>query len=119
MTSSICWIEIPALDLSVSGAFYTDLFGWDISPAPMDPDYALFESPGMNGGFDKRKQPHAAGVLIYLQVDDITTSLERIASAGGKVIMERRQTVPGTDDMGFLAVFSDPAGNHVGLWSAA
>ena len=49
-----------------------------------------------------------------MRVDDLDTYLDRAEQLGGK------RLVPPTDlpgDFGRFAVFTDPDGNQVGLWS--
>ena len=48
---------------------------------------------------------------IYVQVDDIEVSLGEIASIGGTTVVPRTE-IPGTVT---FALFTDPAGNMVGL----
>ena len=53
-------------------------------------------------------------VKIYMRVDDLGTCLDRAERLGG------RRMVPPTDlpgDLGRFAIFADPDGNAVGLWS--
>ena len=51
---------------------------------------------------------------IYMRVDDLDAYLDRAEQLGGK------RLVPPTDlpgDYGRFAIFTDPDGNQVGLWS--
>jgi predicted enzyme related to lactoylglutathione lyase len=53
-------------------------------------------------------------VKIYMRVDDLDAYLSRAEELGGQ------RLVPPTDlpgDFGRFAVFADPDGNPVGLWS--
>src|ERR1039457_3477023 len=59
------------------------------------------------GGGEKRGR-------IYMRVDDLDGYLDRAEQLGGK------RLVPPTDlpgDFGRFAIFTDPDGNQVGLWS--
>ena len=47
---------------------------------------------------------------IYMRVDDLDACLDRAQQLGGK------RLVPPTD-YGRFAIFTDPDGNLVGLWS--
>jgi uncharacterized protein len=63
---------------------------------------------------DSSKSPSKAGVLIYIKVDDIQETLEKIHNIGCKVIRTKFDIGGG---YGFSAIFEDPNLNHVGLWS--
>jgi predicted enzyme related to lactoylglutathione lyase len=49
--------------------------------------------------------------VLYLGVDDITATLDQITANGGGVVFPR-MVVPGVV---ILALFTDPAGNRMGL----
>jgi hypothetical protein len=51
--------------------------------------------------------------MFYVHVDDIQQYLDKIESLGGKTMMPPRE-IPG---VGSAAVFSDPDGNSVGLFT--
>jgi predicted enzyme related to lactoylglutathione lyase len=50
---------------------------------------------------------------VYIMVDSIAESLQRIQDSGGKVITPRTEIGPG---MGAFAAFADPVGNEFGLY---
>ena len=52
--------------------------------------------------------------MDYVQVEDIPETLAKISTLGGKV--EKEKTEIG-GDYGFYAIFRDPSGNRLGLWS--
>ena len=61
--------------------------------------------------FDKAGEKR---VRIYMRVDDLDGYLDRAEQLGGQ------RLVPPTDlpgDFGRFAIFTDPDGNQVGLWS--
>lgn len=53
----------------------------------------------------------AAGILVYLEVQDPAEHLRRITAAGGHVVMD----VTEIPNMTTMAKFADPAGNVIGL----
>lgn len=59
--------------------------------------------------------PSYEGSLVYLSVDDVTAALDRVRSAGGKVITEKMSI----GEYGFVGHFEDTEGNRVGLHSNA
>jgi predicted enzyme related to lactoylglutathione lyase len=114
----ICHVEIPTTDLATSKAFYEGVFGWKVEVDPAT-NYAMWtaeDRPG--GGFNLVKEPCACGeaaCLVYIFVASVDEKGKEIKAAGGKI------TTPKTavGDMGWFAIFEDPAGGVVGLWEAA
>ena len=124
MKNAISWFEIPTKDLNRAQQFYETVFG--IKIIPMDtPNLKMRMFPiddpmtGIGGtlsyaeGFYK---PSATdGPLIYLNANpDVQTVLDKIATAGGKVIVPKTQISP---EYGYMAVFIDTEGNRVALHS--
>jgi uncharacterized protein len=107
-------IEIPTRNLDESVEFYTNAFGWECRKH--SDYYAFFKTPnGMCGGFEPSSIPSAdAGVLLYIETDDIFGLLTRIESYGGKTLKSKTEI---GENMGFFALFLDPHGNRFGLWS--
>ena len=108
----ICYLEIPALDVSRSIAFYRAVFGWAIRVRG-DGATAFDDAAGQVSGTWVTGRPPLAtpGVLIYIMVDDISASLSAVVDHGGEVF----QPV-GADFPEITARFRDPAGNVFGLY---
>jgi len=104
------WIQIPAPDLEKARVFYSSLFGWEIEE--YSPDYLIFKSGSVQGGFSKDARPCDSGITFSITVGDIPETLKKVVSAGGKVVKEKTE-IGG----GFFASFKDPNGNTVELWS--
>ena len=114
----IVHVEFTANDPAAAGKFYGDLFGWPITPVPQF-DYAMFDAgDGVGGGFPRISAEHgylAGDVIVYVSTDDIDDSLAKAKSLGATDLQPKME-VPG---MGWFALFRDPSGNRVGLWTAA
>ena len=117
----IVHIEIPAANSSEAGKFYGDVFGWKIESDPTY-NYVMFATEGgPGGGF---VQPTAAtannpeyktdSLLVYIGTDDIDATLASIEAHGGKTVMPK-QEIP---QVGWFAVFRDPSGNQVALYTS-
>jgi predicted enzyme related to lactoylglutathione lyase len=112
----IAHIEIPAPNAGEAGVFYNAVFGWQIE-TNVEYNYVIFQSEdGLRGGF---KDPSEATckpdrLLVYLATDDIEATLATIEAHGGKTV-QPKIAIP----TGWWAVFTDPAGNHLGLFKAA
>jgi predicted enzyme related to lactoylglutathione lyase len=115
---SVVHIEIPAKDPSTASKFYADAFDWKIQ---VDPgfDYHMFQAdPGPGGGFVKVGEEMGMSykpgeVLIYISTDDIDATLAKIESLGGKTLQSKTE-IPNT---GWFAIFSDPTGNRLALYT--
>lgn len=110
----IVHIEIPAEDPHQAGEFYGELFGWDID-YDEQMDYVQFLSQeGLGGGMPEVGEMAQAGdVILYIQSEDIEGDLEKIQAKGGKTVVPKTE-IP---TVGFFALFSDPTGNTLGLFS--
>jgi uncharacterized protein len=113
---AISHIEIPAPDLDRACQFYETVFGWKIIRSEDFPDYPMFQdgSGKAGGGFVSTAQPSTKpGILPYINVDDIESSLAKIGGEGGATVTGKTEIAPG---VGHIAVFTDPAGNQIGLF---
>lgn len=111
----IVHIDIPANDREAAGQFYADLFGWQVRHIN-EMNYSLFEAEGgPGGGFSSTADGQAEPdkVLIYVLTDDIEASLAKAESLGGRTVMPKME-IPNT---GWMAIFSDPTGNRIGLYT--
>ena len=121
--NAISWFEIPATDLDRAQKFYETIFS--LQMIPMDfPNlkmrmFPLEDMMGVggalcdSGGFHK---PSATdGPLIYLNGNpDLQNVLDKVAAAGGTVIVPKTEISP---DYGYMGVFIDTEGNRIGLHS--
>jgi uncharacterized protein len=116
----IVHIEIPAISTGAAGKFYQDVFDWKIE-ADETYNYVQFQSEGgPGGGF---VEPGAQApveykldrLLVYLATDDIDATLATIEAHGGKTVLAKTE-IP---HIGWWAVFTDPSGNHLALFTPA
>ena len=110
----ICYLEIPATDVEISANFYQRVFGWNIRLRG-DGARAFDDSTGAVSGSWVLDRPPSRepGILTYIMVDNIDTTLNEITEAGGQVVTPR--TALGSPKEAF-ATFRDPMGNVVGLY---
>ncbi len=110
----INYIELSAQDPAASDKFYAQVFDWKIEAAP-GMDYRMFTAEGgPSGGFVKPdgKMYKPGDVIVYIDTDDIDSTLKKIQAAGGKVLQPKTD-IPG---VGWFAFFADPGGNRIGLF---
>jgi len=114
---NIVHIEIPAQNSKAAGEFYEKLFGWGITHDEAN-DYTMFDAhEGPGGGFSKAEygehvQP--GNVVVYISSDDIEADLKRAEELGASTIVPKSE-IPYT---GWFAMFKDPTGNTIGLYTA-
>jgi len=113
------WFEIPTADLSRARSFYENLFGKDLKLQTMGPmKMAIFPSEGaeQTGALVECEgyEPATTGSVLYLEVDDVRSTLKRLCASGGESLFPVT-ALP--DDGGFFAQFRDSEGNRVGIYS--
>jgi predicted enzyme related to lactoylglutathione lyase len=101
-SSSIVFFDIAGPDSTQLSQFYTSVFGWQI-----DQKGAITTASGLKGTL--RQDPPEK--IIYIGVPDINAALAKIKASGGNVVLPRT-IIP--NDVVF-ALFTDPAGNRMGL----
>jgi predicted enzyme related to lactoylglutathione lyase len=124
MTGRVVHFEVPYDDADRARAFYSDVFGWDIQPAP-EFEYNFVQTgptaetgmpaePGYIGGGMFERQEDVRLPVITIEVDDLPSALVTIAEHGGAAVSEPQQV----GDMGVAAYFTDSEGNLMGLWQS-
>lgn len=110
----LCYLEIPALNLNQSVAFYEKVFGWNIRRKESDRPSFDDATGNVSGAWvTDRATPSEPGLLPYIWVDDIDATLARVAAGGGEIVETQRLDSPGGE---WIARFRDPAGNVIGLY---
>ena len=108
----ICYIEMPATDIRRSAEFYRQVFNWNIRTRG-NGTVAFDDGVGQVSGTWVLNRPALdnPGLLLYVMVDDIQTTVDLIQKNGGEIV----QPV-GADAPEITARFRDPGGNVIGLY---
>ena len=108
----VCYIEIPAVDIQRSAAFYSTVFGWRIRQRG-DGHTAFDDTTGQVSGTWVLGRPPATqpGLLVYVMVDSVARTVDAVIANGGEIV----QAI-GVDAPEITARFRDPAGNVIGLY---
>lgn len=118
MANAINWFELPVIDFPRAKKFYEEIFASKMHEENMGPhQMGFFPGDGVSGAIVKAEgyKPSMDGALIYLAAgEDLTDVMNRIEGAGGKVLHPKMKV---TDEIGYIAVFSDTEGNKVALHS--
>jgi predicted enzyme related to lactoylglutathione lyase len=111
-TGKICYIEIPAKDISQSAEFYQRAFGWQTRRRG-DGSTAFDDTVNEVSGTWVLGRPVAAepGLMIYIMVGNAAAAVHGIVSAGGEIV---KPVDPKAREV--VATFRDPAGNLIGIY---
>lgn len=114
--------EVTGKDPKRLQSFYSKLFDWQINTDnPMN--YGLVNAVAngtevgkgsIGGGVGSAPEGAPGYVTFYVQVPDLDATLKKVASMGGKTIVQPTE-IP---NMVTFAMFQDPEGNVVGLVKA-
>lgn len=108
----ICYLEIPATDVSTSVAFYEAVFNWHIRRRG-DGAVAFDDGVGeVSGTWVLNRQPHdGENLTVHIMVDNAAETVELIKKNGGEIVgkidLEARE---------ITVKFKDPAGNILGIY---
>jgi uncharacterized protein len=111
-TGKLCYIEIPAADVTASAEFYQLAFGWKIRRRG-DGAVAFDDTVGEVSGTFVPGRPAAGepGFVIYVMVARADAALDAVLAAGGEIV---RPVDPGAGEV--FGWFRDPAGNVLGVY---
>ena len=108
--------ELMGADGEALKGFYTSIFDWQLAAAEGFDNYFMVEAEetGVGGAVGQGNEHMSHYSAMYVQVESIEESLEKITANGGTTVLPRT-VIPGTVA---FALFNDPAGNLVGLVEA-
>src|SRR4051812_3170867 len=108
----ICYLEIPTADIERSVAFYTGVFGWKTRRRG-DGATAFDDAVGEVSGAWVTGRPvsRTPGLLLYVMVDSVSATVEKIIAEGGRIVQPL-----GADAPELTARFADLDGNVLGLY---
>ena len=121
-SNNLNWFEISVNDIDRAKKFYETIFGISMETQEMNGMQMAFFPWEMGngkaaGGLVKSEmhKPSMDGAVIYLNGNpDLQNVLSKIESAGGKVLMPK---TPITEEIGYMAFFTDTEGNRMALHS--
>ncbi len=108
----ICYVEIPAADVACSSDFYRAVFGWNIRQRGDGHQAFDDTTEQVSGSWVTGRSPaRQPGLLMYVMVNDIQSTLKAVVANGGTIVQE-----VGADAPEITARVADPAGNVIGLY---
>lgn len=119
IASPVVWFEISVTNLRTAKNFYHQLFGWEFSPfKSFDEGYWTIQTGenSLKGALKRADRLYAKtqGMLIYIRVDNLDKTLQKVRKLNGTVIQEKTMI---TSDEGDFAIIADPEGNRMGICS--
>jgi predicted enzyme related to lactoylglutathione lyase len=108
----VVYFDIGCKEREKTESFYNEVFGWE--PAERSEYTSMLDmgtDEGITGAITSLgHEPHNY-VMIYIEVDDIPSYLEKVEALGGETRIPMTE-IPGG---GHFAWFSDPEGTLMGL----
>ncbi len=116
MAHKIVHWELMGPDGAKMAEFYRNVFEWSMEAVPGFGEYHMIQpdQSGVGGAVGQGSEEMPQYFTMYVEVDDIDAHLGKIEEAGGKTLVPRT-VIP---DMVIFGMFTDPAGNIVGLVEA-
>ncbi len=108
------WIELSSTDPAESARFYLALLGLtSTEPARELGGYRnMLLRNAMISGLMPAQPGASSAWMVYLLVENVDETLDRVVSAGGRVLMVADDVA----DLGRFAFVEDPSSAIVGLW---
>lgn len=106
------WHELVTIDPKKSGAFFSELFDWDVKEidAGKFGAYTLFQKEGKDVAGMMNPTPDTRGKgsswHSYIAVDNLDNCAKRAFDIGGKVLVLPQDV----SDVGRICIVSDPTG---------
>jgi predicted enzyme related to lactoylglutathione lyase len=106
------YFELPARDVGAAKAFYTQVFGWQLTD--FGPTYAATMTGDVDIGLQGDAAEATKAPLPVIAVDDLEAALDAVVAAGGTIVRPIF-SFPGGRRFQFL----DPNGNELAAVVAA
>ena len=113
-----CWVDLGVADIARAGAFYAELFGWEVRQGPPEAGgYALCLKDGrLVAGIGPKTGPagEPSAWVTYLAASNADETAAKVKASGGRVLMAPMDVI----DQGRMVIAADPGGAVFGLWQA-
>lgn len=106
---SMDYIEFTVTDLPLAKQFFSKAFGWEFTDYA--PVYAGIKGPDREVGGLTVGEVQPGGPLVVLYSGDLEDTLEKVESAGGRIVKDIFD-FPG----GRRFHFQTPSGNEMAVW---
>jgi predicted enzyme related to lactoylglutathione lyase len=111
MAGEISFFELGVKDPALARTFYTELFGWKLTPGPSGEERGFhIQTENIRGGLHGGDQ--GAGPYLFFKVGDIEAAAERVRELGGKAEFNEHS---GPGPSGTFVFCRDNQGSSFGL----
>ncbi|MBS7632717.1 hypothetical protein KEJ15_03730 [Candidatus Bathyarchaeota archaeon] len=110
----ICHVIIPLRDRLKSKDFYQKVFGWVVEERPGT--FILDLLPPSGKGISAELNPEEKAIIPSIYTTDIEAKLKLIVELGGKILKDKTP-IDEKAEFGYYALFMDPNGNKMCLYS--
>jgi uncharacterized protein len=108
----VSYLEIPALEIERSAAFYEQVVGWKIERRQGGEARFADEAGLLIGRWVRgRAVAREPGMLLFVYVAGIDEAVAKVVPAGGEIV-----DAPYAEGDTKVARIRDPAGNMLGVW---
>jgi predicted enzyme related to lactoylglutathione lyase len=121
--NALNWFEIPVNDFDRARKFYSQIFDYEMPESHTGYKKMGFflynQDDGAGGAIVQGSEylPSQRGTLIYLNAgNDLTTVLNRVEEAGGKIELGKRP-ISEEQQLGYFAIIFDTDNNRIALHS--
>lgn len=115
MSNRVVHFEIPCDNPEKTMGFFKEVFGWSFQQFGTEEYWTVMtgdqNSPGINGGLMKKKDPNQP-IVNSIDVVNLDEAIINIEKAGGTIVVPK-MPIP---TVGWLAYFKDPDGNIHGIY---
>lgn len=109
--NGITYLEIPTADPEKSSIFYGSVFDWKTNRNVESTSFSDGTGHVIGHFVSKKASSEEKGIVPYVFVKNIKTTVERIIDAGGVV-----EKSPYEEGDLLISTFRDPFGNIMGIW---
>lgn len=108
----IIWTELMTRDSEAASDFFKALFGWQMTPPPLHPEYTIFTNEGKKlGGIMKMGEEFPDALpphwIPCIEVADVDATIAEAQKLGGTIC-----TAPfDIPDVGRYALITEPSGS--------
>jgi|SRR5271155_4631320 len=116
MSQPVMFWQILSKQPAILAEFYGSIFGWNIWPPDALGSRAVETGTGegIPGGIWQIPAEAHSMVQLFIRVDNVPAYVQRVESAGGKVIFPP-QLIPSGDE---VSILQDPEGIPFGIYRA-
>jgi len=114
--SHVCWTTIPVGNLERAKKFYSQVFGWKFTDWKLHAQLFQTGADTQHSGHLEVSDKRLEVAAIWLNVDDIDATLEKVKLHGGQLVKPKGPIDDTCPQVGTTATFKDSEGNAIFLY---